>query len=101
MLILVPMPIINNITGKQEGKTISLIPFDLLSIKSIDEDIEDNNVIIKYKTIDGSPNDLKLDILFIDFIKPFINTGIVDFTHANKARLVSKSLDTYLKELTK
>lgn len=95
MMILVPIPVYHDITGKEENVTIGLIPIDLVTIKSIIEEPETGFATIHYK----SSEELETRMPFIELFAMFNSQGIVDGVGLKRCLEVSKPLKDYITEL--
>lgn len=96
MLILLPIPATHALaTDVNIGKTVALVPIDLLSIRSINEGIDDlaNKTIIKYK---GVESDLVLDIPFVEVMEVFNRMGLVDASLINYCAKISPAIQNIL-----
>jgi hypothetical protein len=96
MFILAPVPDIHHVTGQSNGKKVSLLPIDFLSIESIDECTETNNAIITYK----SGRKIITLMPFTKVLNIYAVQGIVLFDFTNEVSDISKPVAQYIKSIT-
>jgi len=90
-MLLVPIPVNNDITGKEEDTTLALVVIDLPALSSIDLDRDTGYGTIVYR------NNMiqETKVPFLALLTFFSNQGIVLNPFADRCRGISKQVDTY------
>ncbi len=97
MFILLPIPVINPHTDKEEDVTISLVPITFASVLSIDEDKETGYAIIRYH----SGTILKTKLSFIKLMENLSSQNAVNFLGLQECQKVSKTFKDYVNPTNK
>jgi hypothetical protein len=93
MMLLMPVPVYNNITEQEEDTTLALVTIDLLSILSIELNKENGYGDIQYKG--GGTQETKIPFLaLLDF---FNRQGVLLNPFEVRCNGISKEVDKYFK----
>ena len=95
-MILIPIPVYNNITEKEEATTLALVTINLANLRTIEENLETGFADIYYNN-NGCQ---ETKIPFPDMLKFFLEQGAVNTTFSNNCNYISPAVDSVLKTLT-
>lgn len=93
MFILVPIEGVDDSMNISTGKTVAVIPLDLLSIAKIEEDKETGYAIVYYK---GAPS-VKTLVKFTAFLSIFVKQGICYFDFSKECSAISSNVAEFIK----